>query len=190
MLSLFSGLYGRHCLCQVYDANEQGWDHHVLQGQCPRYSLLAVLQLESSRMLWSRCAMVRSTCWSGWPIFAWSTSSSAMLMGTSSWRLANSNFQFVVYVIKGGNRGGWRDSKPYEQCGLWQVKSVDLHSKICTKTFAAPWKATWRKDLDLQITSRFMLGNVLQLQSWVPIRRVPMGTRVALWGPLTWHCVF
>ena len=24
MLALFSGLYGRHRLCQVYDANEQG----------------------------------------------------------------------------------------------------------------------------------------------------------------------
>ena len=34
-ISLFLGLYGRYCLCQVHDANEQGWDHHVLQGQFP-----------------------------------------------------------------------------------------------------------------------------------------------------------
>ena len=69
------------------------------------------------RMLWLRCATVRSTSWSGLPISAWNTSLSAMSMVTSSWRFTPWTLQIfytIVFVNLGCNRGGRRDSKPFE----------------------------------------------------------------------------
>ena len=192
MLSLFSGLYGRHCLCQVYDADEQGRDHHVLQGRRPLAASLllktwifqnALITMRNGALyLLVRLADLRMKHLIECHV------NGHFLMKVGQWPIS------ISYLLStGGNRWGWRDSKPFEQRGFWQVlivtpkrsteKYVSSHLTPGTKTIAALWKATWRKDPDLQITSRFCswLANKARQQSAKPPHHSNTGSPI--WRP-------
>ena len=95
---MFPGLYGRHCICQVHDAHEQGRDHHFLQGYLffpqflPKHKYMPSKDL-FPRTPWSQCEMELSTSSLESLICAWSTLLSATSMDTSLWRWICSVFR-------------------------------------------------------------------------------------------------
>ena len=164
------------------------------------------LKLESSRMPWLRCAMVHSTCWSGWLIFAWSTSLSVTSMGTSSWRLANGQSVFLICWVQVVTDEGEEIPNHLSNVDFGRYKLSPQRDRLKNMSLHIWLLAQKQLQLSGRLldgrtrTFRLHPGSVLDWKvkqdSWVqnhPTIQIlgPLfGDRDLLWGPLTGQSVF